>query len=151
MRGLGILISIEGKRPVTVGVLLEGVAESCSGEEVYRHSGHAQDDLPEMLRSLADDLDSQLPLLNPNAVVIHSADWHPARPPSPIRQMAEGVVAAVARKHVQKVEVLNGKQIGNRMKLGKEAVESNAASILGQELKVSGSAALAALSIAESG
>lgn len=150
MKGLGISCHLEKDRPIVVAVLMEGSRERPSGREAFRHVADAQDAFPQQLRSISDDLASRLPDMDPDVVVIRSMDFFARRAEGVTRKryMVDGVLTQTAQRLIDRVQCMNGKQVGAQCGLNKKQIESEAASIVGDELSEAGGAALAALVIA---
>lgn len=147
MRVLGVSCRLQGGRPVLYGVVLEGTRTSPQVLRAFPHQSSQQDDLPLQLWKIADDLQSVLKELHPEAGIIRIPDWTPREAKKTIRKRAlvEGVLLATVRPVIKQVESLTGREVGARCGTSKASVESRAAGLAGEEFKEAAAAALAAL------
>ena len=153
MRGLGLSAKTPEGRPHVVGVVLERIDGQLECEEVFQFNADAQQDFALQLASLGSALESKLPSVNADVVVVRTLDYSPRRRRD--RDIAahyatEGILLAVSRRQVELTLRLRGKEIGDRVRRSKEAAEAEAAKLCGDRQKDAGAAALAALILAES-
>jgi hypothetical protein len=108
----GISVHIERGNPVVVGVELTGSAEAPTGRETLVHRCE-MGDVARALLLLANDLDQELKKVPPSVVVIRAMDWFQARREKVARPrlQVEGVLLAVARRHVPLVKAYSGLEI----------------------------------------
>jgi hypothetical protein len=153
VRGLGLSTSTPDGRPQVVGVVVERTNGHMECQEVFRFNSDAQQDLALQLASLSSALESKLPAIHADAVVVRTLDHSPRQRRESelaVRYAAEGVLMAISRRQVDSTTRLRGKEIGDRCGRDKESAEAEAASLCGDKNKVAGAAAIAALLIAES-
>jgi hypothetical protein len=117
----------------------------------FSHLSDAQEDLPLQLKNLASALESRLPLLGVHGVVVRAMDYSPSikRKTLATHSMVVGVLVAGARRHSDLTRILTGRDIGTTLGSSKTIADTEAATLVGQALKEAGSAALAALRLAE--
>lgn len=134
-----------------LGVEVEGPRNSMLGREVLRHRSDPNQEWAKKLRSLVADLDTALRGSSPDALVVRSMDWAGARRESTarIRYQVEGAILAVASRYVDVVQSRSGREIGDICGSSKQAVDSEASAVFGDQLKEAGAAAIAALVLAE--
>ncbi len=132
MSVIGIGCRLDKGEAVVVGVQVTGPVASCSGVEVFRHRTDPQDSWAQKLALLANDLDTQLARLTPEAIVVRSMDWSAARREQTVRPryQVEGVILAIARRRLPDVEARSGREIGTLCRSSKPEVESLAAAHL---------------------
>jgi hypothetical protein len=152
MKGLGLSTTLVDGRPHVVGVIVERKAGQLSGREVFRFTSDAQQDLALQLASLSSALASKMPAFAADAAIVRTLD-HSPKPRKEtdlaVRYAAEGVLLAVSRRFIERTDRLRGKDIGDRCGSDKGTVEARAAVMCGEEGKVAGAAAIAALTWAE--
>jgi hypothetical protein len=121
------------------------------GYGIFTHLSDRNDEFPLQLTSLASALASHLPDIRADAVVVRSIDWSRFMKSGLLqkRYCVEGVLLATARHRVELTIALDGHDIGRRAGSTKEVVEAEAANIFDQKLVEAGTAALAALRLAE--
>ncbi len=103
------------------------------------------------MKSLLAALESRFKVLEVDAVVVRSMDWHPSRSKGDTAQKryaSDGVVLAVARNNVQKTAWLTGVAVGAKCGKTKQQIEVEAVSIAPKLPKEAVAAALAALRFA---
>jgi hypothetical protein len=146
MSGLGLACTLIESRPVVTGVIAE---DANTLAVAFVHRADPNDEVAQQLRSIADDLETRLEQLAPDAVVVHSLDWFPKlkRDVAKSRFAVEGVLLAISQRCVTKTEGLDGRQIGVTCGDTKAKVEAQAAAAVGDDAKAAGAAALAALVI----
>jgi hypothetical protein len=135
-------------RPVVTGVIADDAGQLTVA---FIHRADPNDEPAQQLRSIADDLQTRIEELAPDAVVVHSVDWFPKikREVAKGRFSVEGVLVAISRRLVTRTEALDGRQIGVVCGETKAKVEAQAAATVGDDAKTAGAAALAALVISQ--
>lgn len=151
MRGFGLHARLRGGRILVVGVVLQRRDDGVTPIEEFRHEGASHDDFPLQLAGLGDAFQAFLTTAAPDAVVVRTMDFAPRRRENEMASKygAEGVLLAVARRQVPRTERLRGIDIGLRCGTDKTRAEEEAERLCGTALKEAGSAALAALFLAE--
>jgi hypothetical protein len=147
----GISAHIESGEPVVVGIRVSGPRGSLKGKEIFRHRSSANDDWSQKLRALTADLETALRQDRPDALVVRSLDWSPATRREQVarkRYQVDGAILAVARRQVDIVESLSGKELGTVCGSNKKAVMAEASSAFGEDLANAGAAAIGALVMA---
>jgi hypothetical protein len=148
MRGFGIAVQLK-KRPIVRFVCLEGDASSPGVVRQDSHTSRQDDVIAQQLRKIADDLDSLLGVLEPEAVVVRAPDYYQFGPKREVlrsKSLVDGVLLETAKRRVTHVDTLNGREIGLRIGASKEESEARAVALVGDDdYKEAGAAALAAL------
>ena len=126
MRGLGLSCSLINGRPSVVGVLAEHAGSGISGHEIFRHLADPQEGFPLQLVALANALESALPDIRADAVIVRSMDWSRFGRGQEVMQKrysVEGVLLATARARVERTTSLSGREIGQRLASSKEEAD----------------------------
>src|SRR5436305_821488 len=111
----GISGHLEAGEPVVVGIWANGPRGSLKGQEVFRHRSSPNDEWSQKLRALTADLETALKRDPPDAFVIRSLDWSPATRREEVarrRYQIDGALLAAARRHVEIVDALSGRELG---------------------------------------
>lgn len=152
MIGLGLHCVLRKGHPVVVAVVMSDGSPGVVGKVAYKHVTDPSDDFALQLVGVGTDLESRLPDLSTDAIVVRSMD-HSARGRRRDvyrkRYAVEGVLLSVGRRVVDRTIALTGLQIGMRSGSSKSDIESEAASIVGDTHKEAGSAGLVALAWAK--
>src|SRR5216683_3360559 len=151
MVGLGLHCNIHQGRPRVVGVLIRrNAAGELKGAQEFSHLSDAQENFPLQLKNLASALESRLPMLGADGIVVRTMDYSPAIKRQQLAQhsMVAGVLVASSRRHCDLTRTLTGRDIGSTLGSSKAAAEAQAANLVGDALREAGAAALAALSLA---
>src|SRR2546427_11562765 len=101
MVGLGLHCSIHQGRPRVVGVLIRRTAVGdLEGGQEFSHLSDAQETFPLQLKNLASALESRLPLLGADGIVVRTMDYSPAIKRHQLAQhsMVAGVLLAGLRR-----------------------------------------------------
>jgi hypothetical protein len=132
---------------IVIGLGVEGPRGAPTAREVFRHRSNAREDWAQKLRSLASDLEAQIRIAPPDAIVLRSLDWAPRRSEGPtrLRYQVEGALLLTARRHVPVVEGHSGREIGVICGCTKPQIEAEAVAAFGAAARDPGAAALAAL------
>lgn len=143
----GVHCRQEDERPV-----ITVVAAPASGEprliEAFNFPADEHDERPDQLHAIARAFATKVKDTKPQVVVIRSLDKMVGRQRKDsvtrLHYQVEGVLLEVARRHVECVLALTGKEIGGIVGRPKAVVEAEAAEQVGRHLKEAGGAALAA-------
>lgn len=141
---LGVACNIDRGRPVVRGVLL-GDDDAATG--TFSYGTRRNDDWALQLRSLETTLRTELERRTIEAVVVRLRDYFKRQSVDTgvvRRCQAEGVIMAVARRTCEKVEALNGREIGTTAGTSKDSVWQEAGGLVEADLIDAAAAALAA-------
>jgi len=153
---LGLYPFIEGGRFTVVGVTISGTEPNLTGKEVFRYRADAQEDHPLQLAGLMGAFSAALGAIAPEAIVVRSMDFSGRSGGLTVEKATklevEGILLAVSRRAVAKVEKLRGNDIALKLGTNKLTAENRAEAIFASKgLREVGAAALAALELANSG
>lgn len=133
MSGWGIALRLDDRRPIVTAIEAVGPRTALRGRVVFSHRA-AAGDLSLALRELAAALGPQLGAARPAVVVIRSVNLVGRQRRTVLRMhhWTEGVLLQVARISVDRVEVLEGKEIGRICGSSWESAKAEA-SVLGED------------------
>jgi hypothetical protein len=152
----GIACKLDRGAPVVVAVQVTGPRATLSIKRVWGHRATASNkrDWSKQLVDLAADFDTALRTASrtaaPSAIVVRSIDWNRRQKDTTTRprHQVDGVLMATARKHVNLVEALSGKQIGTQCGSSKDEVEDEVRAAVAEALVDAGAAGIAGLVLA---
>lgn len=143
----GVHCRQEDERPVITVVAVEATGEPRL-TEVFSYPTDEHDERPDQLHAIARAFATKVKDAKPQVVVVRSLDKMVGRQRKDsvtrLHYQVEGVLLEVARRHVERVSALTGKEIGGVVGRPKAEVEGEAADHVGRDLKEAGGAALAA-------
>jgi hypothetical protein len=149
MRALGLSAQLDGKRFRVTGILADVHAKADDPElsKAFSYVASPNDTEAMQLDKLYRSLESQLPLVKPDAIVIRTMDFT-LKPRTDVitrRGRIEGVLGAASQAACHSTHFLNGRRVGEVCGGSKSDVEHRAATAIGDALKEPGAAALAGL------
>jgi hypothetical protein len=147
----GVYCRQEQERPIIVVVSATRSGADTRLEEVFRFPASDDDDRPAQLQAIARAFATKVKDNRPDAVVVRSLDKKIGKQRGDnvtrLHYQVEGVLLEVAKRHVDTVAGLSGREIGRILGVKKAEVEANAGKLIGADLKEAGGAALAALAL----